>query len=349
MVAQSGRRGIISGILTTSVIGSHAPPSWFVAALEAIERGEFGDTDIAETLDDATRIAIQDMESAGVDIITDGEMRRVDFVLGFYDFLTGLQQQPAPRTKGPDAHDLRGKWLAVERVTAPHGLGCVAEYLFARAHTQRPLKVPVPGPYTLAGRILPGEAYADREDVARHCAELIHQELLDLVAAGARFIQLDEPSAAVYPDRPELFVELLNQVVDGIDAKLGLHLCFGNFRGRAVGKRMYAPLFPRILDVNVHQLALEFASREMVEIELAAEVHAAGKELAAGLVDVKNIYCETADDVAERIRTTLRHMPADKLHITPDCGLSQTVRWAAVKKLQAMVAGTRLVREELQG
>ncbi len=87
----------------------------------------------------------------------------------------------------------------------------------------------------------------------------------------------------------------------------------------------------------------------MVEIELAAEVHAAGKELAAGLIDVKNIYCETADDVAERVRTALRYIPADKLHVTPDCGLSQTVRWAAVRKLRAMVDGTRLVREELHG
>lgn len=337
------------GLLVTSVIGSHAPPSWFVVALEAIARGELGATDIEESFQDAVRIAIADQEEAGVELVTDGEMRRVDFVLGFYDRLTGLRPQPAPRTKGPDAHDQRGTWLAVGDITAPDGLGAVAEFEFARTVATRPLKVPIPGPYTLAGRIMPGERYGTREAVARALAEVVRAEIEAVVAAGAAFIQLDEPSAAVRPDQPRLFVELLNRCVDGIDATFSLHLCFGNYRGRAVGKRSYRPLFPHILDVHVQQLHLEFANRELAELELAGEVHAAGKELAAGLIDVKNLYCETPEDVAERIRATLAFIPPDRLSVCPDCGFSQTVRWAAVRKLRAMCAGARLVRAELEG
>lgn len=337
------------GLLTTSVIGSHAPPSWLVVALEAAARGELGRTDIDETIADAVRIAIADQEAAGVDLVTDGEMGRVDFVLGFYDRLTGLEPRPAPRTKGPDAHDQRGSWLATGEITAPDGLGAVAEFEFARTVATRPLKVPIPGPYTLAGRIVPGERYGTREAVARELAEIVRAEIAAVVAAGATFIQLDEPSAAVRPDQPELFRELLNRCVDGIEATFSLHLCFGNYRGRAVGKRTYRPLFPHILDVRVHQLHLEFASRELAELELAREVHAGGKELAAGLIDVKNLYCETPEDVAERIRAALAYIPPDRLTICPDCGFSQTARWACVRKLQAMCAGARLVRGELEG
>jgi 5-methyltetrahydropteroyltriglutamate--homocysteine methyltransferase len=208
--------------------------------------------------------------------------------------------------------------------------------------------MPIPGPFTLAGRIQPGKIYKDRMDVAYALAELVNTELKNLVAAGVTFIQLDEPSYAVHSTTPEEFVTLFNRTVEGVDAKIGVHLCFGNFVGRPVAKRTYRPLFPYILDMKADQFALEFANREMAEIGIWREF-ANEKELAAGLVDVKNYYVETPEDVAERIRQTLQYIPAEKLTITPDCGFSQTARWAARAKLKAMVGGTKIVRKELAG
>jgi 5-methyltetrahydropteroyltriglutamate--homocysteine methyltransferase len=333
-------------LLPTSTIGSYSPPSWFCAAVEAMERGEFGPTDREETYNDAARIAMRDQEEAGVDLITEGEMRRVDFNLGFYGRLKGLQEQPPQRTKGPEGHDMRGRWTVIDRITAPTGLGIVEEFEFARQHTDRPIKVTCPGPYTLAGRPSGGAVYADRYAVARDMAEIINAELKRCVAAGATFIQLDEPSAAVYPDRPAAFVELISRAVDGVNAKLGMHLCFGNFRGRAVGKRLYEPLFPHILDCPIQQFVLEYASREMAEIDLWKRFPN-DRELAIGIIDVKNYYVETPEDVAARIRQALRYVAPEKLSVVPDCGFSQTARWAAYGKLVSMVRGTEIVRREL--
>lgn len=335
-------------LLPTSVVGSYSPPSWFCAAVEAIQRGEFGPADREETYNDACRIALRDQEEAGVDLVTDGEMRRVDFNLGFYGRLEGLQKLPPQRTKGPDGHDQRDRYLVVDRIRAPSGLGIVEEFEFARRHTDRPLKVTCPGPYTLAGRPQAGSVYPDRYAVALEMAEIINAELKRCVAAGAAFIQLDEPSAAVYPDRPQAFVDLIARAVDGVQAKLAMHLCFGNYRGRAVGKRRYEPLFPHILECPVHQFVLEFANREMVEIDLWQRFPN-DRELAVGVIDVKNYYIETPEDVAERIRLALRYVAPEKLAIVPDCGFSQTARWAARAKLEAMVKGTEIVRRELMG
>jgi 5-methyltetrahydropteroyltriglutamate--homocysteine methyltransferase len=333
-------------ILYTSTIGSYAPPSWFCSAVEAIERGEFGIRDREETYNDAARIALRDQEEVGVDLVTEGEMRRVDFNLGFYGRLQGLKELPPERTKGPDGHDMRGKWLVTDRLSAPNGLGIVEEFEFARQHTDRPLKVTCPGPYTLAGRPQGGSVYADRYAVAKDMAAIINEELKRCVAAGATFIQLDEPSAAVHPDNPRGFVDLIARAVDGLDVRLGMHMCFGNFRGRAVGKRIYEPLFPHILECPIDQFVLEFASREMAEIDLWQRFPN-DKELAIGVVDVKNYYIETPEDVAERIRLALKYVAPEKLSIVPDCGFSQTARWATVRKLEAMVKGAQIVRREL--
>ena len=203
-------------LIPTSTIGSYAPPSWLCVTLEAIGRGEFGETDINETFDDAVRTAIADQERAGVDIITEGEMRRQDFVLGFYERLIGLEQLPAPRTQGPDGHDNAANGCPLFRSRLPMGLGILAEFEFAKNETTKPLKVTCPGPFTLSGRIQTGGIYKERLEVAYACAEIINTELRQLVAAGAEFIQLDEPSYAVYPDRPEEFVKLFNHTVEGL-------------------------------------------------------------------------------------------------------------------------------------
>ncbi|MFQ3567538.1 MAG: cobalamin-independent methionine synthase II family protein [Aggregatilineales bacterium] len=336
-------------LIPTSVIGSYAWPGWLHLVLEKAQCGELGEDDLREAQEDAVDLAIREQEEAGVDIITDGEMRRVGFFTAeFYSHMTGLVAQAQKRLAGVSGHDQREKYTPVAPIDAPNGLGLLAEYRYLRARAQRPIKMPIPGPYTLAGRIETGGLYKDRYEVAYALSAIINRELKALVAEGVDFIQIDEPSAAVHSSTPREFVALFNETVSGVEAKIAVHLCFGNFAGRPVAKRTYRPLFPHLFDLHAQQFSLEFANREMSEIALWAEFPN-DRELAAGLVDVKNYYCETPEDVAERVRIALRYVAPEKLTVTPDCGLSQTARWAAKRKLHAMVEGTKIVRRELTG
>lgn len=332
-------------MLKTSIIGSYAWPSWFITAVKAIQNGEYGPRDIEETLNDAVDMALRDQEDADVDIISDGEMRRLGFFTAdFYGRLTGLTELPPLRKLGPGGHDQRERYEAYEAFDAPTGLGLVPEFEYVKTRTAKKLKVPCPGPFTLAGRIMPGQIYKDRMEVSDRFAELINKELKALVAAGVDFIQLDEPSYAVHKDTPRAFVDLFNKTVEGVDARISLHLCFGNYIGRPVAHRIYKPIFPHILDANTDEFAMEFANREMAEVELCKDIVEAGKDVAAGVIDVKNYFIETPEIVADRIRGLLQHVPPDRLTLTPDCGFSQTARWAALAKMKAMVEGTKTVR-----
>jgi 5-methyltetrahydropteroyltriglutamate--homocysteine methyltransferase len=177
---------------------------------------------------------------------------------------------------------------------------------------------------------------------------IVNAECKALVAAGADFVQVDEPSIAVYPDRMADYVQIFNKSVEGVNAKIASHICFGNFRGRPVAHRSYRPIFPALFDMRCDQYLLEFANREMRELDLWRELPN-DRELAAGVIDVKNYWCETPEVVADRIRQALKFVDSAKLWIVPDCGYSQTARWAAKRKLEAMVAGVDIVRRELAG
>jgi 5-methyltetrahydropteroyltriglutamate--homocysteine methyltransferase len=333
-------------LIPATVIGSWSFPGWYVKFCEDVARHPelFGADDREEALRDAVRLAVDDQLRAGADLISDGEMQRVDFNLGFYDHLTGIRRQPQGRLWGPPAHDQRSRYLCVARLDAPNGLGLVSEYQRLRTITSAPVKVPVPGPFTLAGCLDGGEVYDDRMRITEALLPLVNREMKDLVRAGVAFLQLDEPSFACRPDRPEEFLDVIARTVAGVGAFISLHMCFGNYRARAVGRRSYRPLFPYLAQAPVQQLALEFASREMAEIDLAAQIKPP-MGLAAGLVDVKNTWIEPPEFVAERLRQVLEYIEPERVHVTPDCGFSQTARGIAVRKLAAMVHGVRLVRE----
>jgi 5-methyltetrahydropteroyltriglutamate--homocysteine methyltransferase len=334
-------------ILPTSVVGSYSWPGWVWSGLEAYKRGEFGPADWSEMLDDAVDTAIRDQEDAGVEIISDGEMRRVGFFTAeFYSHLTGLRPIEPERRKGVGGHDQQHRLEVLEPIAAPNGLGVVAEYLYARRRTHKPIKVTLPGPFTLSGRLVTGSIYRHRMDAAWAFVPILNAELRALEEAGAEFIQIDEPSPAIHPDSPADFAELFNAAVKGVGVRLAAHLCFGNYLGRPLAKRTYEPVVDRMLRFNVAQLVLEFANRELAELPLCRDI-AAHKELAVGLIDVKNYYIETPEDVAARIRQVLEYVPADRLSVVPDCGFSQTARWAARSKMKAMVEGAKLVRAEL--
>jgi 5-methyltetrahydropteroyltriglutamate--homocysteine methyltransferase len=336
-------------LLPATVIGSWSFPGWYARFCDDAARDPelFGADDRAEAVLDAVRLAVDDQLRAGADLISDGEMQRVDFNLGFYDYLQGLQPLPPGRRWGPPAHDQRSRYRCVAPLEAPRGLGTVEEYRRLRTVTDAPVKMPVPGPFTLAGCIQGGDVYRDRRAVAEALLPIVNRELRALAQAGAAFLQLDEPSFACRPDQPEEFLDLIARTVEGVEAFVSLHMCFGNYRGRAVGQRSYRPLFPHLARARVDQLALEFASRELAEIELAAEIKPP-MGLAVGLVDVKNTWIEPPELVAERLRRVLQFIEPERVHVTPDCGFSQTARFIATRKLAAMAEGVRLVRRELR-
>jgi 5-methyltetrahydropteroyltriglutamate--homocysteine methyltransferase len=209
--------------------------------------------------------------------------------------------------------------------------------------------VTLPGPYTLSGRLRTGsgEVYATRDAAAEAFVPILRAELEALVAAGTTFIQIDDPSPAIHPDAPSDFAALFNAAVEPIvgQARLGAHLCFGNYLGRPLARRTYRPVLDAMLRFRVDELVLEFANREMAEVDLLGEIAAAGRDVAAGVVDVKNYHLESPDEVAERIDLVLAAgVSPERLTLVPDCGLSQTARWAATAKLRALVAGRDLVR-----
>jgi 5-methyltetrahydropteroyltriglutamate--homocysteine methyltransferase len=344
--------------LRTTVIGSYPFPSWLEFACRHLD--QFGVDDREELIDDAVGTAVRDQLDAGLDVITDGEQTRLDFNLSFYGFLEGIELESAsPRRFGPPAHDQRGKHKVVGPLAAPNGLGTVEDFRRlqrlahnATRHLPSPpvLKASVPGPYTLSGRLIPGAHYPDRVALAEGLLPLVRAELEALVRAGCREIAIDEPSMSCYAYReaPRQLVGMLNRTIEPVVGKcrLSTHLCFGNYKARAVGPRRYAPMFPAFLDMHVDEIHLEMASREFSEVEIIGEI-AGHKDVAIGVIDVKSSYIETPADVADRVRRCVALAPPDRLSFAPDCGLSQTARWAAKQKLRHLVEGVALVRREL--
>ena len=360
--------------LRTTVIGSYPLPGWLEFACAHLD--QFGDTDRAELQDDAVTAAIHDQIEAGLDVITDGEQTRLDFNLSFYGYLEGVElESNPPRRFGPPAHDQRGKHKILGHISAPRGLGVVDEYkrlerLVGRSRRSNEtevsqgtidppphvggynpvLKASVPGPYTLSGRLTPGGPYADRYAITEALIPIVRKELESLVAAGCQEITVDEPSMSCYAHRedPKRFVDIFNRTVEPVLGKcrLSTHLCFGNFKGRAVGPRSYRPMFPAFLDFTLDEIHVEMASREFSEIEVIGQI-TARRDVAVGIVDVKSYYLETPADIAERVRRCLAFASPERLSLAPDCGLSQTARWAAKQKLRNMVEGVKIVRREL--
>jgi 5-methyltetrahydropteroyltriglutamate--homocysteine methyltransferase len=337
--------------IRTTVVGSYPFPGWLEFGSKHLD--EFGAADLEEMIEDAVIAAIHDQVTAGLDVITDGEQTRLDFNLSFYGYINGIENNETETRKfGPPAHDQRGKNNIVGELSAPHGLGAVKEFLRLKklAPSGPVLKASVPGPYTLSGRLLPNRMYKDRYEITEALLPFIRKELEDLVAAGCTEITVDEPSMSCYAYKEDTkrFVDIFNRTVKPIVGKCNLstHLCFGNFKGRPVGYRSIKPMLPDFLELTIDEIHIEMANREFSEIELL-KPFAEKMHVAVGIIDVKNYYIETVDDVVERIQRCLKFIPAEKLSVAPDCGLSQTARWASRQKLNNMVKGAKKVRESL--
>jgi 5-methyltetrahydropteroyltriglutamate--homocysteine methyltransferase len=333
--------------LPTSVVGSHGLPGWVWLAREAMEQGRLGAIDTRELMEDATQLALLDQERAGVDVVTTGEMGRVRFIIGFYDRLTGIRALPAPRQLGQPLWDTNTPFEVTEKIAAPNGLGIVEEFTLARRLTQKPIKATVPGPYTLLVPLKLGAGYRDKDTLLADLVAIVNAECKALVAAGATFIQIDEPHHGMYAGSAHDVTRGINRAVDGVAAKIAVHVCFGNLYGRPFSAvRDYRNLFPSLGDLTASQVVLEFANRGM-EDPARWKDFPRDKELGAGVIDVKAFKAETTEDVAERIRAFLQHIPAERLWLNPDCGFWETPRWVVKRKLAALCEAAALVRKEL--
>jgi 5-methyltetrahydropteroyltriglutamate--homocysteine methyltransferase len=296
--------------------------------------------ELDEIQDAAVKAAIKDQEIAGVDILTDGELRRDNMIDYFAERLPGVQFDRTAKKFYYDFYDsvVRGKLP----MASP---GLVDDFRFLQQYTERETKFCVTGPHSLVKRIR-NEYYPSEEAFALDIARVMNLELKELVKAGARFLQIDEPYYSGFPEDLGWGVKVLNTMVEGVNAKIGLHICYGNRYGKPTWEGNYRYLFPTILEARVNQLALEFARRGEEDLPLFRE-YAPPFELGLGVIDIKTHTVETPDMVAERIRKALEVVPPERLYINPDCGCLHLPRDVAFAKLCAMVEGTRIVRNEL--
>jgi 5-methyltetrahydropteroyltriglutamate--homocysteine methyltransferase len=327
-------------ILPTTMVGSYSMPGW----LERLKTDYFARRisrhDLDEIHDAAVRSAIKDQEMAGLDIVTDGELRRDNMIDYFVERLPGIQIDRSSKKFYYDFYDSEviGK-LPMAAV------GLSDDFRFLLANTERAAKICITGPHSLCKRVR-NKHYPSEEALATDIARVMNMELKELVKAGAKYIQIDEPYYSGFPEDINWGVKVLNILVDGVQAKIAVHICYGNRYGKPSWEGSYRYLFPAILNAKVHSLSLEFARRGGEDLDLFREFKVPF-ELGAGVIDVKDNSVETADIVAERIRKTLNFVPAEKVYVLPDCGLFHVPRDVAFAKLRAMVEGARIVRKEL--
>ena len=344
-------------LLPTTVVGSYSVPEWLERLKTEYYQRRISARHLTEIHEVAIKAAVKDQELAGIDIVSDGELRRdndVDYFLAripgvhipqraktdYFDYYDAEVTRPLP--EGP----LTGAG-AGPGAEPGLGLGLADDFRFTRQLTQRPVKFSFTGPFSLSRRIRDG-AYSAPGDLVRALARRLNAEARELAAAGADFLQIDEPFLAGYPEHVELAVEAVNLVVEGVPATWALHVCYGNRYARPSWEGHYDFLFPAVKTARVDQIVLEFARKGLDDLRLIRQ-HDWDRWLGFGVIDVKSPQVETAEVVASRIRRALEYVPADRLMVNPDCGLRHLAPEVAIAKLHAMVAGAATVRAELTG
>ncbi len=329
------------------MIGSYSFPKWLDHVRDLGVKEVLTPQQVEEAYDNAVKSVIKDQELAGVDIITDGEIRRETMVYFFSKRIHGFDFNHAkmhaignldPSIQMPDP-------VINEKVKWRESLHMDSHFRFLTDHAVAQTKVCVTGPHMLAKRAT-NEYYEDEKELIFDLAGILNKELRVLVAAGCNFIQIDEPVWVGYPQDMPSLVQTFNKLVEGVQAKIALHACYGNYQLKKLFSGQYAELFPAILDANCQQICLEFAVSDGIGLELFKQ-YPTDKEVGVGVIDVKDENVETPEVIARRIRQALKSIPAEKVTIVPDCGMKFMPRDRAFGKLQAMVEGTRIVRREL--
>jgi 5-methyltetrahydropteroyltriglutamate--homocysteine methyltransferase len=327
-------------ILPTTVVGSYSMPGWLERLKTEYFARRISRHDLDEIHDTVVKSAIKDQEIAGIDVVTDGELRRDNMIDYFAERIPGVQIDRSSKKFYYDFYDSE----VLGRLPMA-SLGLVSDFRFLHANTERATKFCVTGPHSLSKRIR-NKHYPSEAVFAADLARVMNLELKELVKAGASFIQIDEPYYSGFPEDLTWGVDVLNTLVEGVQAKIAVHICYGNRYGKPSWEGSYRYLFPRILDAKVQQLTMEFARRGGEDLDLFRE-YPSKFELGVGVIDVKTQEVETPDIVAERIRKSLEFFPAERLYILPDCGCVHLPRAVAFAKLKAMVEGAHIVRKEL--
>jgi 5-methyltetrahydropteroyltriglutamate--homocysteine methyltransferase len=339
----------IPSLLPTTVIGSYSLPKWLEAVRELQTQGRLSHAELDEAHDNAVKSCLKDQEQAGVDIVTDGELRRETMIYFFNRHIRGFRLHGPLKPIGTLDASIRMPDPVVETKVARGEMPLAPHWQFAQAHSTTLVKVCVTGPHMLAKRAW-NEVYASDRELVFDLAAILNAELRDLARAGCRFVQVDEPVWVGYPDEVKAWaVEAFNRTVEGVDAKITLHICYGNYQRKRLFPGTYRELFPAVLGANTSQLVLEFAVDDLAQFDDIVGQFPKTLELGLGVVDVKTDDVETPECVAARLRHALARIPPDRLYVNPDCGLKFTSRDVAFAKLTAMVKGARIVREELAG
>jgi len=326
--------------LQTAVVGSYSMPAWLERAKNDFLRRRITAHDLEEMHDAAVKAAIKDQEVAGLDVVSDGELRRDNMIDYFATRLPGVEIDRGSKASYYDFYE------SVVRNRMPMApLGLVEHFRFLRRFTDRRVKVSVTGPHSLVKRIR-NQYYPTEEAFAVEIARIMNLELRELVRAGAEQIQIDEPYYSGFPEDLPWGVRAINALVDGVDARLSLHVCYGNRYGKPSWEGSYRYLFPAVREARIHQITLEFARRGSEDLKLFKEFEAPFT-LGLGVIDVKTQEIEPPALVADRIRRALEIVPAERLVINPDCGCVHLPRDVAFNKLAAMVEGTKMVRADL--
>ena len=335
--------------LATSVVGSYSVPEWLERLKTDYYQRRISSTFLREIHEVAIKAAIKDQEEAGVDIVSDGELRRDNDIDYFLVRMPGVEIPQLAKEFYSDYYPAVVEHAIPEPEDAE--LRLVEDFKFTRIYTERPIKFSFTGPYSLSRRVR-NEHYKSHADLVMAFARQLNREALELAKAGVTIIQIDEPYLAGYPEDAKLAVRAFNTVFEGIDpAKTvrAVHVCYGNRNARPLWEGHYNFLFPAILQAEIDQLVLEFARKGNEDLELFKRYPKAPFSLGLGVINVKSTEVETKEQVANRVRQALAVLPPERIMVNPDCGLRNLPGDIARAKLHALTEGTAMVRKETLG
>lgn len=329
--------------LPTTVVGSYPVPRWMERIKTEYFRGRMSHVQLLDVHEMAIKAALHDQKQAGIDIVSDGELRRDNDIDYFLAKIPGVEIRNTAKDFYFDYYDATASKPLPEQPGTP--LRLADDFAFTAAHTSAPIKFSFTGPFSLAHRI-GGNAYPDRRELVLAVARVLNAEARALADRGAELLQIDEPFLAGYPDAVGIAVEAVNVVTSEVPVTWALHVCYGNRYARPLWEGHYDFLFPSVLEARVDQLVLEFARKGYEDLPVV-EKFSWDRDVGLGVIDVKSSEVETAGLVADRIRRALELVPASRLIINPDCGLRNLPGPVARAKLAAMAAGAAAVRQEL--
>ncbi len=338
-------------LLSTTVVGSYPQPDWLIdreslakrppPRVRAREVWRIPEPLLEQAQDDATIVAIHEMESAGVDIISDGEMRRESYSNRLANALGGVDRErpgsAISRTGRPDIVPLVSG--PIRRIAPVE----VRDLTFLRAHTTRKVKITLPGPFTMTQQA-ENAHYPDEDSLAMAYAEAVNEEIKDLFAAGADVVQIDEPYMQARPELARRYgLKALDRALEGVTGTTAVHLCFG-YAYIMKDKPAGYSFLPELETCRAKQISIE-AAQPRIDLSILKQLPS--KTIILGVIDLNDPAVESAATVAGRIRAALEFVAPERLVIAPDCGMKYVARDVAFAKLSAMVAGARIVRNEL--